>query len=538
MEKIDKSKDNNDNYNDSKNYISSKGYVIYKKGNEELIKKIINDLTIEPKNVPGYGDDKNKPFKIYKENEKKIYIPLHYGLNNVKYIENNLVDCKAKKIDIKFAKKMREYQNDIINTYLKHVEGKKYGGGIISVGCGRGKTVMALKIISELKYKTLILVHKDFLMEQWIERIEEFLPDARIGKIKGKTIDISNKDIVIGMIQSLSDPRKDKDYTKDMFGEFGLLIADECHHLGAKVFCRCLMKQTFKYTLGLSATPKREDGQTKVFLSFLGDIVYKDSEIVKSDEEKALEHIPDSKVDIIKFKYNHEYYNQEVLNFKNKPNIIKMISNIVEFMPRTLFTMRCLKNVIDNEPDRNILILSARRNHIYDMMDEIIKQNIADGSVGLYLGGMKQEELKESTTKRIIIATFDMAEEAFDCKSLNTLILSTPKKNIIQAVGRILRQKKSERKVIPLVIDISDSFSNFNGWNNLREKYYKQQKYEIRYYDYDGKNEINQNICSIKNDERYYGLNIRFNSEIKLDEYGKKSKSKPKKNDCGYIIDM
>lgn len=527
---------------DNTSYISSKGYVIYKKGNEELVNELKRKLTVEPKSVPGYGaDDEDKSFKLYRENDKKIYIPLHYGFKKVGYIENRdpSEKNKAKKINVPFAKEMREYQKDIIVTYMKNIDNKKYGGGIISVGCGRGKTVMALKIISELGYKTLILVHKEFLMNQWIERIEEFLPDARLGVIQGTVIDISNKDIVIGMIQSLSDPRKDKSYLKEMFSEFGLVVADECHHLGAKVFCRSLMKYAFKYTLGLSATPNRQDGLTKVFKYFLGEIVYKDSEIVKSEEELALEHIPDSQVNIIRYHYNHEYYNKEELNFRNKPNIIKMSSNIVEFLPRTKFILRCLKDITEKEPERNILILSARRNHIFDMEEEIIKQNIDGGSVGLYLGGMKQDDLNASTTKKIIIATFDMAEEAFDCKSLNTLILSTPKKNVIQAVGRILRQKKEERTVIPLVIDIHDTFSNFINWNNQREKYYKSKKYEIRYFDYDGQDEYTQSICSLNENDRYYGLGIKFKNEIKLSDYGKGKVFKKKETqNIKYEIEM
>ena len=52
--------------------------------------------------------------------------------------------------------------------------------------------------------KTLVIVHKSFLMKQWEERILQFLPNARIGKIQGEIIDIENKDIVLGMLQSLS----------------------------------------------------------------------------------------------------------------------------------------------------------------------------------------------------------------------------------------------------------------------------------------------------------------------------------------------
>ena len=73
-----------------------------------------------------------------------------------------------------------------------------------------------------------------------------------------------------------------------------------------------------------------------------------------------------------------------------------------------------------------------------------------------------------------------MAEEAFDCKTLNTLIFGTPHKNIKQAVGRILREEKKKRKFIPLIIDVQDIFSTFNGWNKIREKYYKTEGYPMK----------------------------------------------------------
>tara|TARA_B100000575_G_scaffold226915_1_gene187561 strand:+ start:7468 stop:9990 length:2523 start_codon:yes stop_codon:yes gene_type:complete len=358
-------------------------------------------------------------------------------------------------------------------------------------------TVMALKIIEELNMKTLILVHKEFLMNQWKERIEEFLPDAKIGYLQGKTLAVKNKDIVLGMIQSLSNPKKDKDYPKEVFDGIGLLIADECHHLGAKQFSRVLQKYTFKFTLGLSATPNRLDGLAKVFKYFLGDICYRDKDIKKSKEELALQHIPDAEV------YTYMYYNikskfcQEILNYRKKPNTISMETKLSQCPPRNNFILSILKSlVLEN---RKILILSSRRDHIFYLEEEIIKRQIADGSVGLYLGGMKQDDLDESTLKQIIIATFDMAEEAFDCKALDTLILATPKKNIIQAVGRIMRKKKSEREKIPKVIDISDTFSNFKRWNNEREKYYKKQKYVIYKFKYN--DDINMDVNYLFNND-------------------------------------
>lgn len=350
-------------------------------------------------------------------------------------------------------------------------------------------TVMGLKIAEELKVKTLILVHKEFLMNQWVERIKEYLPDARVGYIQGKTLDIQRKDIVLAMIQSLSDPRKDKDYPENLFESFGLVIADECHHLAARQFCRSLAKYPFKYTLGLSATPDRADGLARVFKHFLGDIVYKDSEIQQSAADIAMNHIPNSNVELYIYKMANSSidpkYNKEELNYKKKPNIVTMKSNIANCEHRTRFLLSFLPRLIDE--GRTILILSCRRTHI-TQMEKIINEMIIsipmpECSVGLYVGGMKQEKLDISATKRVIIATYEMAEEAFDCKTLNTLIFGTPHKNIKQAVGRILREEKAKRKFIPLIIDIQDIFSTLNGWNKIREKYYKTEGYPTKLYE-------------------------------------------------------
>jgi superfamily II DNA or RNA helicase len=148
---------------------------------------------------------------------------------------------------------MRDYQKDIVRKYLNHVGAG--GGGLLDVDPGKGKTVMALYILAQLRRKTLVVVHKSFLMNQWIERIEQFLPGARVGRIQGQTVDIDDKDIVLGMLQSLSM----KEYPADMFDSFGLTVFDEVHHMGAEVFCQCMMKVTTMYTLGLSGTMQRKD---------------------------------------------------------------------------------------------------------------------------------------------------------------------------------------------------------------------------------------------------------------------------------------
>ena len=473
--------------------ISNKGVILYKtlaitsaSCNDTIIENIKSDLTIKPFVCPGYGnEDDITPYKIYLENTDKLYMPYYYAIAKFGGIPPKSKIPSPEPITITFSseRQMRPYQIDIIATYM--ASATKIGGGIISVGCGRGKTVMALKILEELKVKTLILVHKEFLMNQWVDRIKEYLPTARVGYIQGKMLDIRDKDIVLAMVQSLSDPRKDRDYPPEIFNGFGLIIADECHHMAARQFCRALGKYTFKYTLGLSATPNRADGLSQVFKWYLGEIVYKDAEIKKSAEDIALDHIPNASVKIYRYSNTDYTYCKEMLNYKKKADIVKMKGNIAKCERRTRFIISFIPGLIAE--GRTILILSSLRNHIAQMLQWITNMAIPECTIGLYIGGMKQRDLDESAKCRVIIATFNMAEEAFDCKTLNTLIYATPHKNIEQAVGRILREEKQKRAFIPLVIDVQDMFSSFKNWNRIREKYYNGvgKEYPSEYFDVD-----------------------------------------------------
>ena len=460
--------------------LSWQGYSLKKTElTEEQLKNLKKELTVAPKVCPGYGTDEPDEFELYRENDDKIYLPKHYGFKYLGKPNKNTL-FKGKKIKCKFSGSLREYQQNVMSAYHEHRE--KYQGGIISVGAGRGKTVMAISEIATIGLKTLILVHNTVLLNQWRERLEQYLPDARIGIIQGKKINITDKDVVIAMIQSLSNPKKDKEYPKEVFEEFGFLIVDECHHMGAKMFCRCLMKTMFRYCLGLSATPNRNDGLTKVFKYFLGDICFKDTAIQKTEEEKRLDHIPDAEVKVYTFIHEHKDYNEVILNWQKKPNTTVMETNISNFEPRTNFIISLIPKLINN--GRKILILTSRRDHIADLLIKIEQQGIA--TCGPYVGGMKESALEETKQKQILVATYSMAEEGFDCQSLNTLIMATPKKNLEQCAGRILRQKKNERTHTPLIIDILDDFSNFKRWFKQRLKHYENKNYKLSYYDIDG----------------------------------------------------
>ena len=89
-----------------------------------------------------------------------------------------------------------------------------------------------------MKKKTLVVVHKEFLMNQWIERISQFLPDARIGIIQANKVKVDNCDIVIGMLQSISQ----RNYPENTFDSFGLNILDEIHNFSQVIVTAELSK--------------------------------------------------------------------------------------------------------------------------------------------------------------------------------------------------------------------------------------------------------------------------------------------------------
>jgi len=438
-------------------YLGQKGYTIYKEcldGKEQ--RTLRDELNVRPY-IPK-SPIQPPAYPVYRESELKYYIPRFYGLKHYGHAEENRIP-PGEDISIQFAGDLRDYQVNIVEIYKKNA--KKVGGGLLEIPCGRGKTVIALKIISELKKKTLVVVHKGFLLNQWIERIQQFLPTARVGKIQGQVIDIENKDIVIGMLQSLSM----KEYPSTMFDSFGLIIVDECHHISSEVFCRSLQKVVTQYTLGLSATMQRKDGLTKVFKMFLGDIVY-------SEERESTDQVL---VKAIQYVVDNPDFNEMCYDYRGNPAYSTMISKLCGFNGRSEFILEVIQKELKEKEDQQIMILAHNKTLLTYLHDAIAHRNIAEGSVGYYVGGMKEAELKKSETRKIIIATYAMAAEALDIKTLTTLVLATPKTDIVQAVGRILRVKHER----PMVVDIIDSHEVFLSQWQKRRKYYNENGYKI-----------------------------------------------------------
>jgi len=442
-----------------KTYLGKRGYIIFKKYfDKKRLQQIRDKLTVTP-NIPNDYNENVESFKVFLENKNKMYLPKVFGIKEFGKPDANKVP-KGDDIDINFVFTLRDNQKKPIEVCLEKYD--SVGGGILSLPCAYGKTIMGCYLIAKKKKKTLVVVDQGNLVDQWIERIGQSCPGAKVGIIQGKKFDIEGKDIVIGMIQSLWK----KDYGLNAFDSFGHVIIDECHTVSSHKFSKTLHKVNAPYMLGLSATPTRKDGLTKVLKWHIGDILYtaKTENIIDIDVERV----------IVK-SMNSDYGNQ-LMDFKGRVRISTMLNKLAYFLVRSNAIIKVIVDTLSEHKDRQILLLSDRKQQLEDIYKIIKKHDYC--SVGYFIGGMKQDDLNESMGCQLILATYGIAAKGLDIKSLNCLIMATPRSDVRQAVGRVIRDQ--HKFLVPKIIDIVDNFSVFKNQGKKRFDLYKKRKYKIK----------------------------------------------------------
>jgi superfamily II DNA or RNA helicase len=373
-------------------------------------------------------------FKVFREAAGYVCVPRYYGVD---HIGPPTRDTRPAPVPahIEFSGVLRDEtrQNEAFRAGVKAFA--EAGGGVLSLDAGFGKTILALALSAHLKVRTMIIVHKEFLANQWKERILQFCPGATIGRVQQDKVEVEC-DFVIAMIQTLCS----REQTLGLFDSVGLLIVDEAHHIGAAAFSQTMFKVCPKYTLGLTATPERKDGLTRVMYWFLGPEFFR----VQRTNQKQ--------VRVTTLEYNDVRFREgpPCTRF-GKVNLSGMITELTELAWRNELILETVKDCL--KENRRILILTDRRAHCDFFLD-----HFGEELAGLYVGAMKEEALNESAKRRIVIATFAMAQEGLDIPVLDTVVLVTPKSDVTQAVGRILRETKGKVND-PLIFDIADRWS-------------------------------------------------------------------------------
>lgn len=337
--------------------------------------------------------------------------------------------------------------------------------GVLSAPTAFGKTVVAAAIIAKRKTNTLILVHRTELMEQWFERLQSFLAIApecigRFGGGKKKT----TGQIDIALVQSLS--RKGE--VNDLVEQYGQVIVDECHHLGAHSFEAILRRTKARFVLGLTATPIRRDGQQPIIFMQCGPIRHRAQ---RDNESKlAMQVMPVFRVDSIRAAETEKI--QDV--FKALTDNTGRTGQIVDI------AQQCFTK------GKKVLILTERTDHIEALQaafPHTISPYILHGKLHKKVRTQTLVELQalDPAAPRILLATGKLIGEGFDHAALDVLILAHPiswKGTLQQYVGRLHRSDFGKDTVT--VVDMVDLGhpALVRMWEK-RQKGYRAMGYKI-----------------------------------------------------------
>lgn len=343
----------------------------------------------------------------------------------------------------------REGQADAINTYLAALGNEQPYGGILQAVTGAGKTVMALDIACRLNLKTLIVVPRSSLVEQWRQQILRWTDceESDIGLIQGQTRQYRGKKFTIAMIHTLA--QQYERYERTIFHEFGTVIFDECHVVGAETFSQVAPLFRCQYRVGLSATPRRQDGMDNVFYWHIGPIVSRFTKLQAKPRVRV-------------FNYRGADTTHSGCVWGGNLNLGRYLNRIGRSYPRLQLVAKIVKTL--DEKNHEILVLSDRIHQLRSLRHELVtKHGVNDADIGFLIGGRKELH------KRIILGTYGSAGMGVDIPRLTALVLASPRADIEQAVGRVLRQGT------PIIVDIVDMASTImEGWHRARCKYYRR----------------------------------------------------------------
>lgn len=378
----------------------------------------------------------------YEESDHSIILPRGCRHDLIKLLNDYSVDFELKdctnqgtKINVNFNGQLSIEQELAVNKLFKNTN------GILSATTGFGKTVVAAALIAKRNINTLIIVHRKQLIDQWKDRLMEFLhlEKNQIGQIGGGKSKQTGV-IDIATIQSLNY----KGEIKDLVTQYGQIIVDECHHISAYSFERVLKKATAKYIHGLTATPARKDGLQPIMVMQLGAIRHKVS-AKKQAETNPFEYLLIPKYTKFKSSTNN-----------TKKDIQDLYNDLTHNEARNQLIFDDVLNALNK--GATPLLLTERVEHAYHLASKFtgFVKNII-----VLTGKVSQKEAQTNLKKledlpdneeRLIIATGKYIGEGFDHAKLDTLFLTCPiswKGTIQQYVGRLHRQhhQKSQVKV-------------------------------------------------------------------------------------------
>ena len=330
--------------------------------------------------------------------------------------------------------------------------------GIVVRPPGTGKTNIVLAALAEIPTNALVLVHTTDILDQWLERIANDMPDCDAGIIQGSKFHIG--DITVSTVQTFH-RRLAKDPT--LAFQFGAVVLDEAHHAAASTFEQVLNEMQSRYRIGVTATKRRADRMHPYMQIVLGPIIHN----MKFTSKVPVEVIPIKRHE---FKYK----------MRGPWDYRGMLDALISDDRRNKVIATTADRMIQR--GHSVLVLSREIEHLNRIMLEM--QEDAQLLIGTGMTKAQRklvlEKFREGEIK-CVLAT-QLADEALDVPVLSCVILTFPGKHdgrIIQQVGRALREHPLKSKAV--IVDIvDDKVTTLRRQWLQRKNAYKKMKIPIR----------------------------------------------------------
>ena len=363
-------------------------------------------------------------------------------------------------IEVVFVGTLRLDQEAAVSGMLHH------DAGVLCAPTAFGKTVTAAAMIARRGVNTLVLVHRTELLKQWQERLQAFLGVGKgvVGTIGGGKAKPTGK-IDIAVMQSLSRQGQ----VNPLVDNYGQVIVDECHHVGAASFDAILKRTKAKYVLGLTATPIRRDGQQPIIFMQCGPIRYSAAKPAGAPHD--LEVLPRSRFNRI--------------DLPTDAGIQDVFRHLAGDWARTQAIAVEVRKAF--EQGRKVLVLTERTEHLDAI--KVALDGLQPAPFVLH-GRMSKKQRAALVNEldglppdapRILLSTGKLVGEGFDHPPLDTLVLAMPvswKGTLQQYAGRLHREHAS--KTDARIIDFVDTGHSalLRMWDK-RQSGYRAMGYRI-----------------------------------------------------------
>jgi superfamily II DNA or RNA helicase len=395
----------------------------------------INPAWIEHKKLGLSNWKTRRTLSFLRQYKDKLIMPRGFLPHLVGILRRAAVDYELDdqrrflpEVNFQFMGNLKDFQEEAVGAM------SAWDFGTLAAPAGSGKTVMALALLAHRKQPTLIIVHTRELMDQWVERIATFLavPVKEIGRIGAGKHNLGDR-VTVGMVQTLCK------CAAKVAPHIGHLVVDECHRVPSRTFTKVVTAFDTKYMLGLSATPWRRDGMSRLIFWHLGDKVH---EVEEANLVEAGE-ILSADVFIRKTQFSP--------TCDPSKEYSRMLSELTKDPGRNALIVQDVAGEVANG-NGICLILTDRKAHCEALVDLLAERGVEATLLTGDLANGERQRVVEALSfgkVKVLVATGQLIGEGFDCRKLSTLFLATPIKfngRLLQYLGRVLRPATGKGK--------------------------------------------------------------------------------------------